>query len=158
VSTVTSTQARDEDAPVAAGEPPLDWTVNPWRERARAATAAAASAAAMAAFVATARLPVLVALVLAAAAVTLLAPGFATTRCRVDDHGVARRLGGLWWDRRPWDRIRLAQWAGSGVLVSPERRPGTWAALRGLFLPLPASDGSSELRDELRRRMDRHGL
>jgi hypothetical protein len=156
VSTVTSTQARDAD--VAAAEAPLDWTVNPWRERARTAVAAAVSAIAMAAFVATARLPVLVALALAAAAVTLLAPGFATTRCRVDDRGVARRLGGLWWDRRPWDRIRLAQWAHSGLLVSPERRPGTWAALRGLFLPLPASDRSRELRDELRRRMDRHGL
>lgn len=154
--TVTSTQALD--APVATGEPPLDWTVNPWRERARAAMAAAASAIVMAALVATARLPVMVALVLAAAAITLLAPGFATTRCRVDDHGVARRLGGLWWDRRPWERIRLVQWARSGVLLSPERRPGTWAALRGLFLPLPASERSHELREQLRRRMGRHGL
>ena len=156
MSTVTSTPA--PDAPVATAESPLDWTVNPWRERARAATAAAFSAIVMAALVATARLPVVVALALAAAAVTLLAPGFAIIRCRVDDRGVARRLGGLWWERRPWDRIRLAQWACSGVLVSPERRPGTWAALRGLFLPLPASRGSRELRDELRRRMDRHGL
>jgi hypothetical protein len=143
---------------VDAVEPALDWSVNPWRENARTAVAAIASSVLLAAIVATARLPLMVAVVLAIAGVAMMAPGFATTRCRVDAAGVSRRLGGLWWDRRPWERIRLAQWARAGVLVSPERAPGTWAALRGLFLPLPPAERSRELRDELRRRMDRRGL
>src|SRR5262245_27960745 len=139
-------------------EPPLDWSVNPWRERTRAAVAATISAVLTGVLVVTAQIPPLAALALTIAVVATMAPGFAVSRCRVDDQGVARQLGGLWWDRRPWDRIRLAQWVRSGLLVSPERRPGTWAALRGLFLPLPLGEQSNVLREELHRRMVRHGL
>jgi hypothetical protein len=149
--------------PGAAGvapedEAPLEWSVNPWRESApRAALALAALAASWAAVLASG-LVALTSAVLMIAAAFVLSPGFAGSRCRLDARGAARRLAFLWWDLRPWSRIRTATMGSRALLVTPERSRGTLAVLRGLVLPLPAAPSQEGLRQEIKQRIARHGL
>ena len=144
--------------PASEDEAPLEWSVNPWRESApRAALALAAVAATWVAVLA-AGLVALTSAALMVVAAFVLSPGFAGSRCRLDARGAARRLAFLWWDLRPWSRIRAAYVGPRALLVTPERSRGTLAALRGLVLPLPAAPAADALREEIKQRISRHGL
>jgi hypothetical protein len=142
-----------------AGACPLEWTVNPWRERPLAALAAALVALGLWLLV----LRLLpgeraAATVLGLLLLASLAPGMAPTRCRVDAEGAARQVL-FTWERRRWTDVRRARLAARGLFVSPLARPGRLDRFRGLFLPLPAHpEGGADLGAALRRELDRHGL
>lgn len=150
-STSSATASRE-------AEPPLEWTVNPWRQSPGRSLAALVATVALAAFViATEPGPVL-ALTLSLFAAATLLPGYVPTRCRVGGGGIARRTL-VGWDERRWEAIRRARLVDTGLLVSPFEKP-TWRdAWRALFLPVPPSfAGRPALLRELERRLEAHGL
>jgi len=157
------TPAGHAHAPSAAGPAGVpavvEWTVSPWRESRTGALLAVAGALALWVLVIR-MLPgePLVASLLGIAVLAVLAPGMATTHCRVDGEGVARRLL-LGWDRRRWDDIRRARVGPSGLHVSPLAAPGRLDRFRGLFLPVPGASAARErILEALRREVVRHGL
>ena len=127
---------------VAAGDArtPLLWSVNPWRRNPAQAGTALLITAVIAALIFSAALPILVALVLTTALALSLAPAWMVIRCRVDEQGVGRALGGIW-TRRHWSEIRRAEIEthvrAPELFVSPQEKPGPLDAFRGLHLPLP---------------------
>jgi hypothetical protein len=141
---------------VAAPDPPLEWTFNPWRQDLRNALVAALTATAATAVVAGFQLPPLALAALAIAFLSALHPAFLPTRCRVDADGVARRLAFVW-ERRAWPGIRRATVGPRGLFVSPRLRPSALDTFRGLWLPVPPETAAA-LVAELRRRLAAHGL
>jgi len=122
------------------GVSPLVWSVNPWRRSPAQAAAAVVLTLGIAAIIFTFGLPAIVATVLAVAVALSLAPAWLVFRCRVDEQGVGRELGGIW-TRRRWNEIRRVQLQAGArapeLFVSPQERPGPLDAFRGLHLPLP---------------------
>jgi hypothetical protein len=143
---------------VAPDEPSLEWTFDPWREHARRAVVALGAAVTVAVLLVTSGLQALTTAALIAVAATVLGPGYASTRCRIDDTGVARRLAFLWWDRRAWQVIRSARLLPGALVVSPSRRPGVLSAMRELVLPLPRGGERDVLRADVAHRLERHGF
>jgi hypothetical protein len=133
-----------------------EWTVNPWRERARESWVAAIAALALCTAVARFHAGAVLTLALSLAAVGALAPLLSPSRCRVDDDGVARR-GPFGWQRRHWSELRRATVGARAVLLSPYATAHWLDTYRGLVLPLPR-DGRAELVESLRRHLDRRGL
>jgi len=134
----------------------IEWTVNPWRERARESWVAAIAALALCTAVARFQAGAVLTLALSLAAVGALAPLLSPSRCRVDDDGVARR-GPFGWQRRQWSELRRATVGARAVLLSPYATAHWLDTYRGLVLPLPR-DGRAEIVETLRRHLDRRGL
>ncbi len=149
--------AADVVATPPGAEPALEWTMDPWREHARRAALGAALAVGLAVVAFTAVGGGLVGLVLALLALVSLSPAFLVVRCRVDGEGVSRTAFGLT-ERRPWADVRSARLGAAALRVGPSRRPGVLEGFRGLTLPLPEGAAARELREELRRRIEHHGL
>jgi hypothetical protein len=153
-------------SPPAAAEPAggraapdgggVEWRVDPWRQRARVALASCAGAVAAVTLAAAGGLPPLTSGALAVVAAVALAPGYLAVRCRVDEGGVARRVGPLGWERRTWDRVRRVRLDARGLFVTAGPGDGAVAALRGLYLPLPAT-GAEAIRARLREMLGSHG-
>jgi hypothetical protein len=141
--------------PPAAGEAPLEWRVEPWREaRARALASIAITAALAGIAVRVAPAP-LVGWGLTVALLATLGPAFMPVTCRVDPAGVARRVA--WgWERRAWDEIRRMRLDSTGLYVSTLAHGGALEPFRGLMLPLPRG-ASRELVAALQREVAAHG-
>jgi hypothetical protein len=142
-----------------AAAPPLEWTVNPWREN--RAAAVTATLIVLGLWLVVIRLlpgEGVTAALLGVLLLGALAPGLAPIRCRVDEHGVARRVL-LGWERRRWADIRRARLGAGGLFVSPLARPGRLDRFRGLFLPLPGrGEVGAGLREALRQELGHHGF
>lgn len=135
---------------------PVEWSVDPWREFPLRAVAGFVAAVALALF-AVRNLPGPVAgWAVALALFAILAPAYLPVRCRVDDAGIARRLG-FGWERRAWADIRLARLTAHGLYVSTLRNGGPLEPFRGLLLPLPRRR-ADELRPTLAARLTAHGI
>ena len=135
---------------------PLEWSFNPWRDRPLAAVAATLMTLAMCLLIASLGEPPLVRLVLGLGVLGTLAPVLSPARCRVDEEGIEMR-GPLGVARRRWGELRRAANRPAGLLLSPYARPHWLDPYRGLLLPMP-SRGREGLLDELRGRLDAHGL
>jgi hypothetical protein len=147
---------------VAPPEPPLEWTLNPWRVRPTAAALGLGLVAIAALGIALLELPALSRAALALGFAGLLAPAFLPTRYRLDQRGVASRML-LLWDRRDWaafKRARVADAPGEPrVRLSTLDRPGPLEPFRGMTLRLPGRDPDRDrLLGEVRRRLALHGL
>jgi len=138
------------------GDPSLEWSVDPWREFPVRAIAGFVCAIALA-MLAVRAMPVPVAgWALALALLAILGPAYLPVRCRVDDSGIARRLG-VGWERRAWADIRVARLTARGLYVSTLRNGGPLEPFRGLLLPLPRRR-ADELRPTLAALLDAHGV
>lgn len=133
----------------------LEWSFNPWRQATPRAVLGTVAFVLAAVSIATLRLPPLAAAVLLVVFTSDFLQVVFPSRCRVDEQGVARRL--LFWERRPWDRIRVARVGQQGLFVSPSVRPAALASFRGMLLPIPTA-APAALVNELRRRLTLHGL
>jgi len=116
----------------AEGAAGVEWRFEPWRERPLRAAAA-----------------------LTVGVLALLAPAYLPIACRLDDQGVARRIG--WgWERRGWEAVRRARLDEQGVYVTPLRAGGPLEPFRGLMLPLPRRP-DPELLAAVRAGLHSHG-
>jgi hypothetical protein len=150
-----ATPANATEAPAA---PALEWTVNPWKADPRRATLALVIGVLSGALVVSLGLASLTGVVLWVALLLSLSPAFWVLRCRVDEHGVSRRLL-FAWERRPWDRIGRAKLTRLGLWIAPPATPGWLEPFRGLWLPVRgASDAHADLVSDLRHRLVQHGL
>ncbi len=141
--------------PPAGGAPPLLWSHQPWRDEPwRAASGLVAGVALALLAVRMAPAP-LAGWALAVALLLVTGPAYLPTACRVDEAGVARRVG-LGWERRPWDRIRRARLGRAGLYVSTLARGGPLEPFRGLLLPLPRR-ADPALVAALRAALETHG-
>jgi len=143
-------------SPPDVPEQALEWGFNPWRERPGAAALAVVVILGLCLLVIGARQSLVLTLALCLAGAGTLAPAVAPQRCRMDAGGAARR-GPLGWERRMWGEVRRAALRGAGVFLSPYSQRHWLDPYRGLFLPLP-SHGDASLREDIRRRLNRHGL
>jgi hypothetical protein len=151
-SAVGAGPAPDANAAGAA----LEWTFNPWRQSLPQAAFGALAVVVAMTGVARLGLPPLATVALAIAFLGTVQPALLPARCRVDEEGVARRIG-VRWDRRPWSTIRVARFGRRGLFVSPLAHSTLLASFRGLWLPVPPA-AKAALEDELRRRLAQHGL
>jgi hypothetical protein len=150
----------EREAPSAASpapaEPPLEWSVDPWREfPLRAVTGFLAAVALGLLAVRLSPVP-LAGWALALALLAILAPAYLPVRCRVDAAGIARRLG-FGWERRAWSDIRVARLTAGGLYVSTLAHGGPLEPFRGLLLPLPRRR-LPELRPTLAAVIEAHGV
>jgi hypothetical protein len=143
----------------AASPATVEWTVSPWREDPVRAVLAVSAALLLWILVAwLVRENRLLSTLMGLATLAVLAPGMAPTQCRVDGHGVARRVL-FAWERRTWTEIRRARVGVNGLFVSPFVRRSRLDRFRGLFLPVPRrAPGTAPLIEALRREVVRHGL
>ena len=132
----------------------LEWTYDPWVERPGAASVAALAVLAMWLLIASARLPWLFALALAAIAGAPLAPAFLPASCRLGGEGAERR-GPFLRARRAWADVRRVEDVPVGVLLSPYAARHALDATRALTLPMPAPR-RSDLRERVRALWRRH--
>lgn len=141
------------------GEAVLEWTVSPWHDDPRRAALAVIATLLMALLAAwLLRGEPVPGALLGLAVLIALAPGMVPIRCRVDTHGVGRRILGAW-ERRAWPEIRRARVDVRGLYVSPLAAAGRLDRFRGLFLPVPRGAGAAaDLAAALRRELERHGL
>jgi len=146
------------EAPVDASSPAaaIEWQVDPWRDFPLRALTGLISAVALGMLAVRMAPAPLAGWTLAIALFALLAPAYLPVRCRVDDAGIARRLG-LGWERRSWSDIRVARLTGEGLYVSSLRHGGPLEPFRGLLLPLPRT-AAPALRSALARRVEAHGV
>jgi hypothetical protein len=144
------------DATVAETGPVVEWSVNPWRDHPARAVGAAVSAVGAMALASWTGLPPLTTLALAIAAALVLAPGYLSTRFRIDDLGIGRRIGPLGWETRGWARVRETRLGRSGLSIAGGPGGGALAALRAMHLPLPDAD-RHRLRDRIREALASHG-
>jgi len=139
-------------------EPPLEWSVNPWRSNPRGAAAGLAAALGLMVLAVRMGLPAAAGGVLAAACLLVLAPAFVPARYRVDAEGIGMRRG-LAWERRAWRDVKRAAPGRAGVLLSPFEKPSFRDSFRGLFLDLPTTlPARDDLLRELSLRLSLHGL
>jgi hypothetical protein len=148
--------ASDARPPAPAGEAPLEWSFNPWRERPGAAALAAVLTLGLCVIVLAARQSFVLTVALCLAAAGALAPALTPLYCRVDESGLARR-GPLGWERRIWSEIRRAALRAGGLFLSPYAERHWLDPYRGMFLPLPRAE-RERLSAALRPRLERHGL
>ena len=94
-------------APAAAVEPPLEWSLNPWRRDPRAAVLAIAITLGVMALLARIAPGPLWGVALGLAFTLALGDAYLPKRCRLDAQGVAVRSLGVW-HRRAWGSIRRA--------------------------------------------------
>lgn len=135
---------------------PLEWSIDPWREFPLRAITGFVAAVALA-LLAVRMMPVPVAgWALALALLAVLAPAYLPMRCRVDESGIARRLG-FGWERRAWTDIRVARLGDRSLYVSTLRNGGPLEPFRGLLLPLPRRH-ADELRPVLSAALNAHGI
>lgn len=135
---------------------PLEWSVNPWRDRPWRAATAMLVGLGMCVVVLAQGEPTLLETALCLAVIASLSPLLSPARLRVDDEGVSRR-GPFGLDHRNWKELRRAVTGGPSVLLSPFQQPHWLDPFRGLWLPLP-SRNSEALLVELRERLQQHGL
>lgn len=144
----------------SSGNAPLEWTVNPWKENPRNAALGVFLVVGMGGVLVSMGFKTALSGLLWVAFMLALSPAFWVLHCRVDDTGVARRILFLW-ERRPWDRIRKAKLAPSGLVVWPSERL-SWvdSAFRGLWLPFyrVPDEARADLVSELRQRLGAHDL
>lgn len=140
-------------------EPPLEWTIDPWRESPVRAVVTAALCVALPVVLLRAELAPLMAGALWIAFVWSVSERLLPRRFRVDESGVAQRHV-LVWERRAWSDIRRARLTAAGLWVSPQSTPSRLDAFRGFWLPLGRSTSPERdsLRVELERRLGAHGL
>lgn len=153
-------------APASAPEPvapetalsvtPVEWSVDPWREFPLKAIAGFLAAISLALLAVRTMPAPLAGWALALALLAVLGPAYLPMRCRVDDSGIARRLG-LGWERRAWGDIRVARLGARALYVSTLRNGGPLEPFRGLLLPLPRSR-ADELRPVLSAALAAHGI
>jgi len=134
----------------------LEWRVNPWRERPRAAATAAAGGLGACVLVVSLGEATLLSAALCLAVLGALSPLLSPAECRVDDEGVSRR-GPFGHERRAWRELRRAHAAPDGLLVSPYAASHWLDATRGLVLPLPRGDREALLAG-IAPHLERHGL
>lgn len=139
-------------APVA----PLEWSVDPWREFPLRAIAGFVAAVALGLLAVRTMPAPLAGWALALALLAILGPAYLPVRCRVDETGIARRLG-LGWERRAWTDIRVARLGERSLYVSTLRNGGPLEPFRGLLLPLPRGR-AGELAPRLRAALTAHGI
>jgi hypothetical protein len=143
------------DARAAGVGGALEWRHDPWAsEPVRAATALIAGLALGLLAVRVAPVP-LAGWALAVAVLVMTGPAYLPAVCRVDDRGVARRIG-LGWERRDWDAIRRARLTPEGLYVSTIAHGGPLEAFRGLLLPLPGA-ADAPLRAAVATKLGAHG-
>jgi hypothetical protein len=136
--------------------PPLELSIDPWREFPLRAVSGFLAAVALA-LLAVRMMPAPVAgWALALALLAILGPAYLPMRCRVDESGIARRLG-FGWERRAWTDIRVARLGERSLYVSTLRNGGPLEPFRGLVLPLPR-DRADELRPVLGAALHAHGI
>jgi hypothetical protein len=135
---------------------PLEWSVNPWRDRPWRAVVATLFGLGLCLVVLALGEPTLLETALCVAVIASLSPVLSPARLRVDEEGVSRR-GPFGLDRRPWNELRRAVPGRPGILLSPFGRPHWLDPFRGLWLPLPSRDGEALLAT-LRERLREHGL
>lgn len=145
-------------APGSEPEPPLEWTVNPWRQRPLAAAVALLAPVALTLLVAPQAPYPLVLAALAIALLVSLRAALLVAHCRVDRDGLSVERVRVT-ERLPWARIRRARVTAAFVWATSEPL-GSWrAAFRGLGLALPAAAAERErLVPELQRRLALHGF
>ena len=144
-----------------ADEPPLEWRVNPWRERPLAVALGVAIVAAVGVAVTRLDLPWLSRLALVSAFAGFLAPLYLPERCRIDARGAGHRI--LVWERREWNALKRAgvryEPGGPWVSLSTVAHPGVLATFRSMTLRLPQRRADREaLVAEILKRLARHGL
>jgi hypothetical protein len=154
--------ARDTHDVKAAAEthdtPPLEWTVNPWKERPRNAILAVLFFLLAGGLLLRMDIARINSVVLGLALMLSLSPALVVLRCRVDERGIARRLLFVW-DRRPWDRVGRVRLGRHSLWVSSHATPTWLDAFRGLVLPFRGTpEETADLRSELRQRLGEHGL
>ncbi|HTO90487.1 MAG TPA: hypothetical protein VMJ70_05095 [Candidatus Sulfotelmatobacter sp.] len=139
----------------AEGAAGVEWRFEPWRERPLRAAAALIAAIALG-LLALRTVPYpLAGWALFVGVLALLAPAYLPIACRLDDQGVARRIG--WgWERRGWEAVRRARLDEQGVYVTPLRAGGPLEPFRGLMLPLPRRP-DPELLAAVRAGLHSHG-
>lgn len=144
---------------VLPAEPPLEWTINPWKRDPRRAVLVVLFIVACGAFMTRLGIASLTTVVLWLAFLLALSPAFSVQRCRVDEAGVARRLWFVW-ERRPWGRIGHAKLTRMGLFVYPPGFPAWISSLRALWLPVEAdrAEASADLLSALRQRLGAHGF
>ena len=151
-ASTTGTVAPEGGSPVT----PLEWSVDPWREFPLRAIAGFLAAVALALLAVRTMPAPLAGWALALALLALLGPAYLPMRCRVDEAGIARRLG-FGWERRPWSDIRVARLGRSSLYVSTLRNGGALEPFRGLLLPLPRGR-ADELKPALSAVLAAHGI
>jgi hypothetical protein len=144
-----------------AGEPPLEWRVNPWRERPVPVALAVTTVIVVSLGIARLDLPWLPRLVLVSAFAGFLAPLYLPERCRIDERGAGHRI--LVWERREWSALKRAgvryEPGGPWVSLSTVDRPGLLATFRSMTLRLPRRRAERDaLVAEILKRLARHGL
>jgi hypothetical protein len=143
-------------ASAGAGAPGVEWRVEPWREHPLRAFTGLIAAIAMGMLAVRGMPHPLAGWALVLALLALLAPAYLPVACRLDDTGVARRVG--WgWERRAWEAVRRVQLGSDGVYVSTLRHGGPLEPFRGLLLPLPRRP-DPELLEALRAGLHAHGF
>ena len=147
----------------APAEPPLEWSLNPWRRAPRAAVLAIViTLGVMALLVQIAPGP-LWGVALGLAFTLALGDAYLPKRCRLDAQGVAVRSLGVW-HRRAWGSIRRAGLRslprhGEHLVVTTQARPGMLDRFRELWLGLPsAAPEHDQVLGEIRARLALHGL
>lgn len=116
----------------------LEWTCNPWTLNPRRMVITMLATAALLALIQ--RLlglggsPAqgLASIAIAIGAMELLVPTYQVIRCRIDEHGIARRVFFVW-ERHAWDRVGHARIDAHGLWVY---RSSRWFDVaRGAWLP-----------------------
>ena len=142
----------------AGNTPALEWSVNAWRQSPSRALVAVIGVGLIWGLISVLRLTPLTALVLGVTTFFFMAPGFWSSRCRVDHDGVARKRF-LAWQRRSWSQIRRVRIDSRGLFVSPMLEAGLGDAARGLYLPVPTElPEHPRLMTELKQRLAAHGF
>ena len=136
--------------------PPLEWSVDPWREVPLRAITGFLAAVALALLAVRTMPAPLAGWALALALLAMLGPAYLPVRCRVDETGIARRLG-FSWERRAWADIRAARLGARALYVSTLRNGGPLEPFRGLLLPLPRGR-ADELKPALTAALTAHGI
>ena len=136
--------------------PPLEWSVDPWREFPLRAITGFLAAVALALLAVRTMPAPLAGWALALALLAMLGPAYLPVRCRVDETGIARRLG-FGWERRAWADIRVARLGARALYVSTLRNGGPLEPFRGLLLPLPRGR-ADELKPALSAVLTAHGI
>lgn len=144
------------DCAAAPAGAALEWSVDPWRESPLRAITGFVAAVALGMLAVRLSPAPLAGWALAVALLAMLAPSYLPVRCRLDDAGVARRLG-LGWERRAWTDIRRARITEAGLYVSSLRHGGPLEPFRGLLLPLPRA-AAPTLHHALARAIEAHGI